>query len=144
MPRCYLLAVTSGSSLDQHSNNITLFNLVEQINVPPGTPPPPGGLVPLEIHAYWEMAAKELNERFEVRFALVGDSGLETYSEIFNHRSVTVRFRTRTMGMPYPPVMGGYKLRVDWRMEGTGEWKREPSAWPISITEVSPKPVVTH
>ena len=32
MPSCYLLAVCGGSSLDQHSNNVTLFNLVEQIN----------------------------------------------------------------------------------------------------------------
>ena len=56
MPRCYLLTLCSGSALDQQSNNVTLFNLVEQLNVPPGVPPPPGGVIPLEIHAYFTVA----------------------------------------------------------------------------------------
>jgi hypothetical protein len=144
MPRCYLLAVCAGSSLDQQSNNVTLFNLVEQLNVPPGVPPPPGGVVPLEIHAYFLLAPHELPASFEVRFAMVAGSGLETLSEVFPHRVVTPRFRTRTAGLPVPPVVGQYELRVDTRPLGGPSWTRDRLFWPIAILEASPQPVVTH
>jgi hypothetical protein len=143
MPRCYLLAVCAGSSLDQHSNNVTLFNLVEQLNVPPGAPPPPGGVIPLEIHAYFALVGSELQAPFEVRFAMVASSGLETFSEVFSHRSVTPRFRTRTAGLPFPPVVGLYELRVDVRPSG-GSWSRDPNFWPIAIVEASSRPQITH
>ena len=144
MPRCYLLAVCSGSSLDQYSNNVTLFNVVEQLNVPPGAPPPPGGVVPLEIHAYFQLSQHETNERFDVRFAMIAQSGLETFSDVFSHRSVTPRYRTRTIGLPFPPVTGSYELRVDWRAEATESWHREQLAWPITIVEAAQRPPVTH
>ncbi len=144
MPRCYLLSVCSGSSLDQLSNNVSLFNLVEQLNVPPNAPPPPGGVIPLEIHAYFALAPSELTEPFEVRFAMVSDTGLETYSEVFSHRSTTMRFRTRTMGLPFPAVTGLYQLHIDTRREGFGQWARAEASWPIAIVEANPRPPITH
>jgi hypothetical protein len=144
MPRCYLLVVSSGSSLDQLSNNVTLFNLVEQLNVPPNAPPPPGGVIPLEIHAYFSFTPTELGQRFEIRFALISESGLESYTDPFAYKSLTPRFRTRTLGLPLPPVLGGYRLCVDHRPEGEGEWTRDAASWPLSIVEHSPKPQVTH
>ncbi len=144
MPRCYLLTVSSGSSLDQHSNNVTLFNLVEQLNVPPNAPPPPQGLIPLEMHAYFQMAPQEMGHRFEARFVLQGESGLETYTDAFEFKSLTPRFRTRTLGLPLPPVIGTYHLRVETRIEGSGEWRRDAAEWPISIVEHVPRPQVTH
>lgn len=143
MPKCYLLAVAAGSSLDQHSNNVTLFNLVEQLNVPPGAPPPPGGVVPLEIHAYFMVAPHEMQQSFDVRFVMVAASGLETMSDVFTHRSVTPRFRTRTAGLPFPPVVGAYELRVDVRMTG-GSWSRDAALWPIAIVEATPRTELTH
>lgn len=143
MPKCYLLAVCAGSSLDQQSNNVTLFNLVEQLNVPPGVPPPPGGVIPLEIHAYFIVAPHETQVPFEIRFAMVAASGLETFSDIFSHRSVTPRFRTRTAGLPFPPVVGQYELRIDVR-SGGASWAREAVFWPIVIVEASSRPAVTH
>lgn len=144
MPRCYLLAVCSGSSVDQQSNNVTLFNLVEQLNVPPGAPPPPGGLVPLEIHAYFQFAPHELNQTFDVRYVMEAGSGLETFSEIMQHRSSTPRYRTRTIGLPMPPVPGQYALRIDWRSSGKEGFRREDVAWPLVIAELAPRPTVTH
>lgn len=143
MPRCYLLAVCAGSSLDQQSNNVTLFNLVEQLNVPPGAPPPPGNVIPLEMHAYFVLAPQEIGSQFDVRFAMVASSGLETFSEAFSYRSVTPRFRTRTAGLPFPPVVGQYELRVDVR-SGGGSWTRDAAFWPIAIVEATPRPTVTH
>lgn len=144
MPRCYLLAVSSGSSLDQHSNNVTLFNLVEQLNIPPNAPQPPGGFLPLELHAYFLIAAHEIQRTFHVRLAMVSDVALESYTESFEFKSATPRFRTRSIGLPVPPVVGNYELRVDLREDGSGEWQRDPAAWPVSIVEHTPRPAVTH
>jgi hypothetical protein len=145
VPRCYLLAASTGSSVDQHSNNVTLFNLVEQINVAPGAPPPPGGVLPLEIHAYYELGAPEIGQAFSTRFALVARaSGLETFSDVFSHKAVTARYRTRVMGLPFPPVTGQYDLRVDWRFQEARGWTREAIAWPVAIVEADPRPRVTH
>lgn len=140
MPRCYFLSVCAGSSVDQQSNNVTLFNLVEQINVPPGAPPPPRGIVPLEMHAYFELGQLELGRDFEVRFVMVARTGLETPSDAFVHRAITPRYRTRTFGLPFPPVAGSYELRVDVRHAGEEGWRREPAAWPVAIVEVVAEP----
>ncbi len=136
VPRCYLLTICSGSSLDQHSNNVTLFNLVEQINLRPNAEMPPGTLVPVEIHAYFQCEARELGVEFEVRFALVSlETGLESMSDVFVHRSATPRYRTRTGGLPLPPVAGAYELRIDWRRRGTSNFTRDPVTWPVHIAE---------
>jgi hypothetical protein len=144
MPKCYLLAVTSGSSLDRYTNNVTLFNLIEQLNFPKQQPPPPGAVLPLEIHAYFELQPHELNLRFDVRFTLVASSGLETVTDGFSHRSATPRYRTRTVGLPMPPVFGEYQLCVDTRAEHTEVWHRDRLTWPLVMAETEPRPAVTH
>ncbi|NRA33933.1 MAG: hypothetical protein HRU17_11375 [Polyangiaceae bacterium] len=144
MPSCYFLTVCNGSSVDQQSNNVTLFNLVEQINVPPGAPPPPKGLIPLEIHSYWSLSASETTQDFEVRYILVAETGIETSSEVYRHRCKTHRYRTRCLGLPMPPVPGTYELRVEWRGIPEDPWSREQSVWPVIIAEVEPKPKITH
>jgi hypothetical protein len=145
MPRCYFLTVTSGSSIDQHSNNVSLWNLIEQINVPPGAPPPPRGIVPVEVHAYFELAQVELGRDFEMRYVMVAQTGLETPSDAFAHRAITPRYRTRTFGLPFPPVSGLYGLRVDWRYAGEDGWHREPASWPVAIVEaIAQAPEAVH
>ncbi len=144
MPKCYLLAIGGGSSVDQHSNNVTLFNLVEQLNFPSQTFPPPGALLPLEVHAYFRLDAFELNQKFELRFVLVGQSGLETPTSIFPHRASTPRYRTRTFGIPAPPTAGSYELKVDWRPSADAEWVRDPACWPLLVAESEQRPAVTH
>jgi len=130
--------------VDQQTNNVTLFNLVEQINVPPGAPPPPQGLVPLEIHAYFELAQGDLGRDFEMRLVMVATTGLETPTDGFLHRAVTPRYRTRTFGLPFPPVTGHYDLCVDWRAVGEAGWHREPLRWPLAIVEAPAKPAAVH
>ncbi|HET9956397.1 MAG TPA: hypothetical protein VFQ61_17935 [Polyangiaceae bacterium] len=144
MPKCYLVAIAGGSSLDRYSNNVTLFNMVEQLNFPKEQPPPPGAVLPLEIHAYFQLAPEEINQRFEVRFSLLSDTGLETLTDGFAHRSQTVRYRTRTVGLPAPPVAGSYELCVDVRAPGSEAWQRQSVRWPLVITETEPRPAVTH
>lgn len=144
MPNCYLLALTAGSSLDQGSNNITLFSLVEQINLRPGTSPPPGHKIPLEIHAYFRLDGREMGQSVSIRFALVGQSGLETYTDTMTHRVATARFRTRSVGLPSPAALGQYDLRVEFRLGEDGDWTRDPISWPIAFVESNPSPPITH
>ncbi|HVJ20022.1 MAG TPA: hypothetical protein VM686_31625 [Polyangiaceae bacterium] len=142
--RCYFLALVSGSSLDQQSNNVTLFNLVEQLNFPPSKQPPPGALLPIEIHAYFQLYQQEVNQRFDVRFAIVESSGLETVTEPFQHKSSTQRYRTRTLGLPAPPEPGSYQLRVDFKPADSEEWVRDAASWPLLVVRTEPRPQVTH
>ena len=151
MAHCYLLCVTTGSSIDRQSNNVSLFTLVEQINLPPNSPPPPRGLIPVEIHAYFQLSEAQVNRDFELRFALRADNGLETLSDVFRHRISAPRFRVRTLGLPYPPVLGQYTLQVDVRWVGNGHglqdeqhWQRQAAAWPIGLYQLDPRPRVTH
>lgn len=144
MPICYLLALSAGSSLDQQSNNITLFSLVEQVNIPPGATPAPGTRIPLEIHAYLKLDGHELGAEFEMRFVLVGAGGLETYSDPATHRSATTRLRTRALGVPFPPSVGHYDLQVEFRMKTSETFERDPARWPISFVEAPNRPPVTH
>jgi hypothetical protein len=125
---------------------VSLFNLVEQINFQPGATPTPGSLIPLEVHAYFHFSSNELGFTFDVRFVLVStETGLESFSDTYQYRSTTPRYRTRTLGLPLPPVSGTYELRLDWRLGGAGAWTREALGWPISIVESSPQPPrITH
>jgi hypothetical protein len=138
------LAVCGGSSLDQHSNNVTLFNLVEQINVAKSALSQPIGLIPLEVHAYFKLKPGELNEHFEMRLSLVASSGLETIGDPIVHRPITPRFRTRFVGLPYPGLPDTYELRLDLRQPGGSAWAREPVLWPITILEAERRPITTH
>ncbi|MGC4065641.1 MAG: hypothetical protein QM784_13540 [Polyangiaceae bacterium] len=123
-----------------------MFSLVEQINLKPNAEPPPGTLVPVEVHAYFQCEPVELGQTFEVRFALVSlQTGLESLSDVFSHRSTTPRYRTRTGGLSLPPVPGPYELRVDWRFQGTSTFTRDSAVWPIALVEQEPPmPRVTH
>jgi hypothetical protein len=142
--RCYLLALGSGSSLDQQSNNVTLFNLVEQLNFPPHSQPRPGALLPIEIHAYFQLSPEELNQRFELRFVIVESSGLETLTEPVQHKSSTPRYRTRTLGLPAPQAPGSYQLRVEVKLGDREHWVRDAAAWPLLVVRTEPRPQVTH
>jgi hypothetical protein len=144
MPRCYFLALSAGSSLDQQSNNVSLFQLVEQVNVPALAPAPANGQLPLEIHAYFHVSPDELGHNIEMRFVLTSASGLETYTDPVAHRVATPRYRTRTMGLPFPPLLGSFELRVDFRRGPTSPWQRDALAWPIAFLEMSTAPTVTH
>lgn len=145
MPQCYFLTVVAGSSVDQQSNNVTLFNLVEQINLPAGGRLPSGRPIPLEVHAYLSLEPGELGLEFEMRVALVHSAtGLETFTEPAKYRPPTARLRTRVMGLPCPPSLGHYDVQVDFRLGDDGDWSRDSHKWPISLLEAATKTKVTH
>jgi hypothetical protein len=144
MPKCYFLTLCGGSSLDQHSNNVTLFNIVEQVNLQPNVDPPPGAFLPLEVHAYFLLGPGEISQPFELRFALVAPTGLELLTDATQHKSTTPRYRTRSLGVPAPAVPGNYELRVDIRKAGSEGFSRESLHWPLVVARVEPRPAVVH
>lgn len=144
MPKCYFLTLCGGSSLDQHSNNVTLFNIVEQVNLQPNQDPPPGAYLPLEVHAYFLLGPGELAQPFEVRFALVAPTGLELLTDATSHKSTTPRYRTRSLGLPAPAVPGNYQLCVDIRQPGTEGFTRDSSTWPLVVARLEARPAVVH
>lgn len=122
---------------------MTLWNLVEQVSLAPGAHPV-GALLPLEIHAYFQFEPDELRQSIQVRFSVIAQTGLEMTTDVFDHRALTPRYRTRTAGLPLPPVTGAYELRVDWRQAGSDGWTRENIAWPLIISESEARPQLTH
>jgi hypothetical protein len=144
MPKCYFLTLCGGSSLDQHSNNVTLFNVVEQVNLQPNVDPPPGAFLPLEVHAYFLLGPGELQQPFEVRFALVAQSGLELLTDATQHKSTTPRYRTRSLGVPAPAGPGHYQLCVDIKQPGSDGFTRDSLHWPLVVARLEPRPAVVH
>ena len=127
MPDCYLLAVCSGSALDQSSNNFSLFGLVEQLQVREAP-----SVLPLEVHVYWEFEPAELNEEFEMRLVLIRDGrDLSTSAPIPFH-SATPRFRIRLAGFEAREP-GSFHLKVDWQRPGSSNWNRMAISWPIQV-----------
>ncbi len=144
MPRCYFLGLCSGSSLYQGTNNVSLFNLVEQINLAPDAQPPKNGLIPVEMHAYFHLAPEERDGEFQLRFVLVAlESGLEVPSDPVKHRITTPRFRTRAMGLPFPGAVGSYELRIEVRREGLS-WRRDEMSWPLTVAEATARAETVH
>jgi hypothetical protein len=144
MPKCYFIALCGGSSLDQHSNNVTLFNIVEQVNLQPNVEPPPGAFLPLEVHAYFLLGPGEVSQPFELRFALVAPTGLELLTDATQHRSSTPRYRTRSLGVPAPIVPGNYQLCVDIKQPGTDAFARDVLSWPLVVARLEARPAVVH
>lgn len=127
MPRCYLLAVMRGSSLDTSSNNWTLFSLIEQRRIPKFP-----AVLPLEIHTYWQFAPDEMNVDFEFRMVFVPDEGNETVSQSVSLKSKTRRLRMRLHGIPIAEPRE-YELRVEWRELHAAEWTRADIFWPLQV-----------
>jgi hypothetical protein len=120
MPKCYFIALCGGSSLDQHSNNVTLFNIVEQVNLQPNVEPPPGAFLPLEVHAYFLLGPGEVSQPFELRFALVAPTGLELLTD------------------------ANYQLCVDIKQPGTDAFARDVLSWPLVVARLEARPAVVH
>ncbi len=140
--------MAGGSSVDRHSNNASLFGLIEQVNVRPDAPPPRGGILPVEVHAYFQLSQVEQAADFQLRLVLAAETGLETVGEPMRGRATGGRFRVRTIGLPYPPVLGEYTLHVEFRSISAelseAPWQRQAVAWPIAFRQLEPRPRVTH
>ena len=132
MPRPYLIAICRGSSLDQSTNNMSLFGLVEQVqaaSVPSD--------VPLEFHLHYEFDEAERGRDYEVR-ALILERGSRQRWESgpVPIKSPTPRFRLSIHGFRLP-AFGTFDVFAEVREARLdGEWERSPFSWPLEITKL--------
>jgi hypothetical protein len=132
MPRAYLLSVCSGSSVDRELNNVSLFNMVEQVALPALQP---GMQLPLELHAYWEAGPADIGAEFECRFVFLREQEVSGQpSPPIRFRPDSPRVRARALGLPVPAA-GPHRLGVEWRRAGEERWTREATLWPISFDD---------
>ena len=132
MPRFYFVGVCMDSSLDQASNNFSLFNLVEQVQVPKL----PIAL-PAEVHIYAEFEEAERGRPHELRITLEDEQGTIVWqSQASTIISAAARYRTVGQGLR---LLRPGLCRVVAEIRPAGDvnqpWARSPMAWPVQVVE---------
>lgn len=134
MLRCNLLTVCSGSSLDQTTNQYTLFNIIEQFEVVAPSGYNEHANIPSEVLSYWTNAEEDIGQQHQIRFVLVSAlDGTEVFTDEFTFIPRVSRFRGRASGIPLPKSSGRHALCVEWRHATSEKWTRESVSWPLDI-----------
>lgn len=133
MPRPYLIALCVGSSLDQGTNNYTLFNLTEELqveNIP--------ARLPLELHVYYEFNETERGRDFEIRIVITGEGDAISRSAPFTVVSHHARHRVRFQGFEVP-AFGQLWLFSEIRprhADSENLWERSRFGWPLVVSRL--------
>lgn len=137
MPKCICLITCQGASLDQATQNWTLFSTVEQVSTPfLGVPHP------LETITFWHVPDAELNKKFKLRLVLETENGNQRAAETPELEFVAGarRHRLRILGFPFPATPGHYVAKVEWRSAESATWQKEAAEWRVEIN-AAPMPV---
>ncbi len=132
--------VCSRSVVDERSKNISIQNVVEQVNIV-GTPAPEQVIpMQLEVVSFWTRTEPETPAAGRLRVAFNAPSGkvlgqLELPINLAKHE----RFRSqmRFAGIPAEEV-GRHYFYVDLQEEGRNGWQRV-AAVPVTITFKPPE-----
>lgn len=123
--------VCSKSVVDQESNNITLMDVVEQINAAVAVPPEAGGEQPtvlpfnFEVVTLWSRADLETPITGRARVLLIAPSGQQHESmpeyeiNLVDHKRF--RGRIKAQGLP-ADTSGVVRFRVQLRIGDEEEW----------------------
>lgn len=130
MPTAYLVAVAEGSSLDRDTGNLTLFKLLEQLQVVPEARFP--AVVPYEVHSCWEFADAERGQTYEAR--MVTDGAFRMASEPISFRAEKSRMRLRMSGLGLPSL-GQVRVTVEIRPGGGSTWLSSGISWPLLVEQ---------
>ncbi len=132
--------VCSDAVIDQFSNNVSLHNVIEQVNV--RREPEPGRRLsdPIHIMTLWVRRNLKEPSRGRARLAFVSPSGVVgdpieypvDLSE--NHRN---RMRITMRGLPIEEP-GRHAFRVELQNEDEAEW-HEVAAIPLEVNFVPPE-----
>lgn len=132
LPRPYLVAISSGSSVDQRSNNFSLFTLIEQVQLPriPTT-------LPLEVHVYYEFDEAEMGRPHEVRVDVVDARGVSRWQSAWTPvTSPTPRNRIVLEGVGVPEA-GYFHVFATIRPAGepVDDAQRSSFGWPLEVRQ---------
>lgn len=132
--------VCSQIVIDRDSNNVSLQNIIEQINI--RAEPMPDGKLPIVLHTMtlWVRTDSNTPARGRGRVKFVSPSGqaaapLEfdiNLSEYTGHRT-----RGKFGGLPVTEP-GRYSFRVDFQEEGEDEWRQVASV-PVEVIFTPPE-----
>ena len=142
MPNHVWSTVCSKAILDRETNNISLIEVLEEIQF--GPPPPDNDLgqegyvmlpIPMTLVTLWERESGSDSETFAVRIKFVDPTGTwigpkDTERE---HTIDKLRFRSinRMMAVPFSES-GRYIILVQSKTSGSGRWKQNARV-PLSI-----------
>ena len=129
----HVWSVVCGQSItDRELNNISLINVIEQLNVA-GTPPPGTQVqVALEVVTLWIRSDPDTPVQGRERVTIVSPSGAAlhtTENEIDLSRHERVRQRTKIKGLPVE-MTGRVIFRIELRVQ---EVWRQVAAIPVRV-----------
>lgn len=128
--RCYMLCITSGSSLDKNTNNYSLFNVVEQCQLKSFP-----AQAPFETHIWFEVESVERGERFELELLIKQGDEVLRRSNTWDIFPDSERYRVRINGLDIPQA-GRCKVTARFRPKGEGDWQNVGLEWPLHAEEV--------
>jgi hypothetical protein len=141
---CYLLIICQASTVDEKTKAVSLFNVMEVVGM---TPFEPGGSLPVEVHAHFEIPPEDRGEQFETRLVWVaGDvlhSSERSLKGIGAPATSNERLRVTALSVVLPPSPGAYRLHMEARRVGTESWQRISPHVPFTILDVPPSPPST-
>ena len=124
----------SRAVIDQDSNNVSLQNVIEQLNI--ADDPTPDGVLPIEVHliTLWSRADLETPSQGKSRVRFLTPSGkvLGTFeSDIDLSESERLRLRLRFASLPLRES-GIHSFRVDLKKAESSRW-RNVAEIPIDV-----------
>ena len=133
--------VCSHSVTDRDSNNVSIFNVIEQINIT--GEPKPQGVVPIrfEIVTLWARSDFDEPARGRARIIFISPSGkkvkLSEERDIVLSKYERLRARQFVQGLPVREP-GRHVFQVELQNEGENRWRKVASV-PLKIAFVSPE-----
>ena len=132
--------VCSRAVIDRESNNVSLQNIIEQINIR-GEPIPDTVIaVQLEVVTLWVRADFDVPSQATTRLTFLSPFGnvLGSFGSDID-LSEYERFRARAKFEALPmPEPGHYAFRMEFKNKGESEW-HEVATIPLKIVFVSPE-----
>ena len=131
MLRGYLLVLSSGSSIDRTSNNVSLFNLIEVLGLQQEAL---GEVIPeLQMHLHVIVEPSARNSDFEARIMRVEAQGHVEAGNSFGFRTGEGAHLRVVTGFRLPRGYGDYLLHAEWRRKGEETWNADGATWPLQI-----------
>jgi hypothetical protein len=136
--RCYILTACAGTAVDRDTNNVTMFNMMEEALLP--APFVAGALVGIQTLVGLQAGPGELGREVDVRLVWCKVDAGDEPSVVHRIQVTHPRVRIRAALLKLPTTPGQYDLRLEWKWAGEEEqWHREAATWPLLLS-VQPDP----
>jgi len=128
----------SHAVIDRDTNNVSIHNVLEQLNVV-GEPAPDLAIpIAFEVVTLWARTTPDIAAQGTERVTMIDpQENSTTLSTLKINLAETERTRHRVIGRGLPASQPGrYRFRVDMQLEGEIEW-RQVAVVPLTVVFVS-------